>query len=125
MIGLQTLPLEQTEPDFDLIQPGGIDRQPEDLKTQLSVTRLFLLTEPSLQLFGGVGGAIIKNEGHALHLTTQGFGKELLLHKGLEIDKAFALATDAVDRAIGDGEGGKQMASTATKVSRLVQHRFA
>ena len=32
MIGLQVFALKHTEPDFDLIQPGGIRRQPEDLK---------------------------------------------------------------------------------------------
>jgi hypothetical protein len=31
VIGLQTLTLEQTEPNFNLIEPGGVGRQPEDL----------------------------------------------------------------------------------------------
>jgi hypothetical protein len=125
VIGLQTLALEQTEPDFDLIEPGGIGRQPKDLKAQPSVTRLFLLTEPSFELFGGVGGAIIKDEGHGVDLPTQGFGNDVLVHKGLEIDKAFARSAGAIDLAIGDRESGKQMAGAATLIARFVQHRLA
>src|SRR5260370_19392526 len=105
------------------MEPGGIDRKPEDLKARPSVTRLFLLTEPSLQLFGRVGGAIIKDEGHGLYLPTQGFGNDVLLHKDLEIDKAFALSAGAIDQAIGDRDSGQQMAGAPTPIARLVQHR--
>src|SRR5450755_2539095 len=57
-----------------------------------------------------------------MDLTTQRFGNDLLLHKGLEIDKAFALPTGSIDLAIGDGESGKQMSSSATMIARFVQH---
>jgi len=125
VVGLQAFALQQTEPDFDLIQPGGVGWQPEELKVQLPVTRLFLLPQPVFQLFGRMGGAIIQDHDHGLHLPTQRFGNDLLLHKSLEIDKAFALATGAVDLPIGDGEPGKQMAGAAPLIARFVQHRLA
>src|SRR6266404_1188741 len=59
VIGLQVFALQHTEPDFELIEPGGIGRQPEHLKVQLLVTGTFLLTEPAFQLFGGVRGAVV------------------------------------------------------------------
>src|SRR5260370_31386593 len=58
-------------------------------------------------------------------MAPQGFGNDLLLHEGLEIDKAFALTADAIDLAIRDGEPGKQMACAATMVARFVQTRLA
>jgi len=60
-----------------------------------------------------------------LHLAPQGFGNDLLLYKGLEIDKAFARPAGAVDLAIGDGESGKQMADPTTMIASFVQHRLA
>jgi len=92
---------------------------------QLPGTSLFLLTQPAFQLFRSVGGAIIEDEGDGLHLAPQSFGNDLLLDKGLEIDKTFASATGTVDLAIGDGEAGKQMACTATMVAGFMQHRLA
>ncbi len=125
VIGLQVFALKQTEPDFDLVQPRGIGRQAEHLEVELSVTGHFLLTQPAFELFRGMGGAIVQNQGHDLDLPTQRLGNDLLLHKGLEIDKAFALPTGAVDLAIGDRESGKQMTCAATLIARLVQHRHA
>src|SRR5258708_36791274 len=99
--------LEEAEPDFDLIQPGRIGRQPMDLEVQLLFTDAFLFAEPAFELFGGVRGPIIEYEDHGMHLTTKRFGNDLLLHKSFEIDKAFALPTCSVDLAIGDREAGK------------------
>ena len=90
MIGLQMFALKHTEPDFDLIQPGGIGRQPVHLKMQSPGTSTFLLTEPAFELFRSMGGAIVQDQGHRVDLPPKGFGNDLLLHKGLEIDKAFA-----------------------------------
>lgn len=64
-------------------------------------------------------GSIIENEDHGMHLTTQRFGNDLLLHEGLEIDKAFALPTRSVDLAIGDRESGKQMPGSTTMIARV------
>src|SRR5438552_16417815 len=97
--------------------------QPEELKVQPPITCLLLLTQPAFQLFGGMGSAIIEDEGHRLHLTAQGLGNDLLMHKGLEIDKAFARPAGSVDLAIGDRESRKQMAGATTLIARFVQHR--
>src|SRR2546430_11495922 len=92
VIGLQVFALQHTEPDFDLIEPGGIGRQPEHLKVESLLRGDFLLTEPAFELLGGMGRSIIEDEGHGVDAPSQSFGNDLLLHKGLEIDKAFALA---------------------------------
>jgi hypothetical protein len=94
VIRLQVLALKQTEPDFELIQPGGIGRQPEDLIVQLLFAGAFLFTEPAFELFGSVRGSIVQDEDHRLHLALTGFGKNDLLEKGLEIDKALAASAD-------------------------------
>ena len=57
VIGLQAFALKHTEPDFDLIQPGGMGRHPEDLKVEWPLAVAFLLTEPPFKLFGRVRGA--------------------------------------------------------------------
>ena len=111
VIGLQMFALKHAEPNFDLIKPGGIGRQPEDLKVQLPFTGAFLFAEPPFELLGGVCGSIIQNEGHGVDLPPQGLGNDLLLHKGLEIDKAFATSAGSVDLAISNGESGKQMSA--------------
>src|SRR6266436_9105500 len=125
VIRLQMFALQPTPPDFELIQPRCVGRQPEHLKVQSPFTRLFLLTEPPLELFGRMGGAIVQDEGHRVDLASKGFGNDFLLHKGLEIDKALALTAGAVDPPISDGESGKQMACTTAMIARLVEHRLA
>jgi hypothetical protein len=72
-----------------------------------------------------VRGSIIENEDHGMYLTTQRFGNDLLLHEGLEIDKAFALPTRSVDLAIGDREGSLQMAGSTTMIACFVQEWLA
>ncbi len=125
VIGLQTFALQQTEPNFDLIEPGGVGRQPIHLEAQPSITGLFLLMEPAFELFGCMRGSVIENEGHCLHSPPQRFGNELLVHKSLEIDKTFALTTGPIDFAISDGESRKQMAGTPTMIAGFVQQRLA
>jgi hypothetical protein len=95
-----------------------------DLEVKSSFTRLLLGVQPLFKLFGGMSGSIIKDKGHRLHLTTQRFGNDLLLHKGLEIGKTLALPTHAVDLPISDGESSKQMTCPATMVACLVPHRL-
>lgn len=72
-----------------------------------------------------MGGSIIENEHHGMHLTTQRFGNDLLLHEGLEIDKAFTLPTCSVDLAIGDREPGKQMPGSTTIIACFMQQWLA
>ena len=125
MIGLQMFALQETEPDFDLIQPGRIGRQPLHLEVQSPVTRAFLLLEPAFELLRRVGGAIVQDEGHRVDPPPKGFGNDHLLEKGLEIDKALALAAGSVDLAIGDGQSSKQMACTTTMITCFMEQRLA
>src|SRR5436305_12855737 len=125
VIGLQVFALKQTEPDFDLVQPGGVGRQPEDLEVKPPATGGFLLTQPAVEWFRRMRGAIVQNQSHCVHLPPQCFGNDLLLQKGLEVDEAFALTADAVDLAIGDREPCKEMACAATMIACFVQHRLA
>src|SRR5712691_226520 len=125
MIGLQMFALQDTEPDFDLIQPGRIGRQPMQLEVQSPVTGAFLLLEPAFELLRRVGGAIVQDEGHRVDPPPKGFGNDHLLEKGLEIDKALALAAGSVDLAISHGQSGKQMACTTTMIPCFMEHRLA
>ena len=125
VIGLQVFALKHTEPNFELIKPGRIGRQPEHLKVQAPGTSAFLLTEPAFELFRCMCGAIVQDQGHRVDLPSKGFGNDLLLHEGLEIDKAFALTAGSVDLAISNGEPGKQMPCAATMIAGFVQHRLA
>lgn len=125
VIGLQVFALKHTEPNFELIKPGRIGRQPEHLKVQPPGTSAFLLTEPTFELLGSVRRSIIEDEGHRVDAPSSCFGNDLLLNKGLEIDKAFALAAGAVDLAISHGEPGKQMPCAATMIAGFVQQRLA
>src|SRR5712692_1402115 len=117
--------LQHTEPDFDLIEPGGVGRQPVHLKVQPPFTRLFLLMEPALELFGRMRGTVVQDEGHRVDLSSQRFGNDFLLHKSLEIDKALALAASPIDLTISHRKSGKQMACSTTMIARFVQHGLA
>jgi hypothetical protein len=77
------------------------------------------------KLFGSVSCSIIKDKDHRVHLTTQGFGNDLLCDKGLEIGKAFSASAGSIDFAIGNGESGKQMTCATTMVTRFMQGRLA
>src|SRR5579864_7521434 len=78
--------------------------------------------QPACELFRSVRSSIVQNQGHRLYPSTQGFGNYLLLHKGLEIDKALALAAGSVDLAISHREPGKQMACATPMIAGFVQH---
>jgi len=82
-------------------------------------------TEASIVQRESMRGSVIEDEGNCLHLATQGLGNDVVLHKGLEIDKAFALPAGSVDLPISNGKSSKQMACAATVIPRFMQHRFA
>jgi hypothetical protein len=65
-----------------------------------------------------MSGSIIENEGDRLHLSAQRFRNDLLLHKSLEIGKAFALSARSVDFAKSPREACKQVASATTMITR-------
>ncbi len=96
-----------------------------NLEVKPPVTHVFLLLEPAFKLFGSVSGSIIKDKDHGVHVTTQCFRDDLLSHKGLEVNKAFARPPCPVYLPIGDRESSKQMSCAATMVTRFMQHRLS
>ncbi len=91
---------------------------------QSPVTSNFLLAEPAFELLGGVGRSIIEDEGHRVDAPSQCLRNDLLLHEGLEIDEAFALAAGAVDLARSSGKSGKQVPCATTLIARFVKPRL-
>src|SRR5258708_30217719 len=122
---LQMFALQPTPPDFELIQPRCVGRQPVHPKVQTPFTRLLLLTEPPRELFGRMGSAIVQDEGHRVDLASKGFGNDHLLEKGLEIDEALAAAAGAADLSTRDPESAQQNATASTMVTGLAHDTHA
>src|SRR2546429_158288 len=95
------------------------------LEMEPPVVELFQLPEPAFELFGGMSGSIIENEGDRLHLSAQRFRNDLLLHKSLEIGKAFPLSAGSVDFAVSNREASKQVSNATTMITRFREHWFA
>jgi len=55
MVGLQEFPLQHTEPDLQLIEPGSIDRQPIELYGQFPLQRRRQFLNPTGELLGRMG----------------------------------------------------------------------
>ena len=66
MVGLQEFALQQTEPDFQLIEPGGIDRQPIELDREFSLHDGRQLLDPACELLGSMGRPVIQYHCHRL-----------------------------------------------------------
>jgi len=76
MVRLQEFALEKTEPDFDLIEPGSISREPIEPHGQFFIRRCFQFLDPLGELLGGVGWTIIEDQRYRLYTTTVGFCKD-------------------------------------------------
>ena len=74
MVRLQEFALEQAKPDFDLVQPGGIGREPRELYRQFSIRCRFKFLNIARQLLGGVGRTITLAQRDGLYSTSLGFG---------------------------------------------------
>lgn len=101
MIGCKQLPLQDTEPDFDLIKPRGVGGQPIDLNGKGPALFHPLLFQPAFQLLGGVGRPVVEDEDQGAYLPTQGLRDQGPEQESLEIHEPFALPTQAVDLSIG------------------------
>ncbi len=69
MVRVQEFALQDTKPDLNLIQPGGVGGQPSHLNGQAIRRDLGLLLKPARQLFGRVGRAIVQDQDQRLHLS--------------------------------------------------------
>ena len=76
MVGLEEFALQQTEPNFDLIEPRGIGRQPIELHRQFSIQRRRSFLDPAGELLGCMSRPIIQDECHGLYPTTLRFYKQ-------------------------------------------------
>jgi Pyridoxamine 5'-phosphate oxidase len=55
MLGLQKFALQQAEPNFDLIKPGGIGRQPIELHREFAIRPRSQFLDPEGELLGCMG----------------------------------------------------------------------
>jgi hypothetical protein len=76
MGGLQECALQQTEPNFDLIEPRGSGRQPIELHGQFSIQRRRSFLDPAGELLGCMSRSIIQDERYGLYPTTLCFYKQ-------------------------------------------------
>src|SRR6266702_2000652 len=125
MIRLQEFALQDTKPNLNLIQPGGVSGQPGHLNAQAARIGLGLLLKPVCQLFGNVGRAIVQDQDQRLHLPPQGFWKDDLLQERAEIHKAFARRAASIDLPISYREPSQQVPRPASDVARRLMHRRA
>src|SRR6266487_2189590 len=114
VIGLEQLALQDTEPDLQLIEPGGIRRQPTDVKLELTLHHCWLFLQPAFQLLRSVGGSIVQDQADRPCTALKRLRDDDLLHKGLKIGKGFARAAAARDLPIGDTESRKQVPGATT-----------
>ncbi len=76
MVRLQEFALEQAQPDFDLVQPGGIGRQPIELYRQFFIRPRRQFLNKAGELLGSVGRTIIEDQRNCLRPTMVGFGND-------------------------------------------------
>lgn len=74
MGGLEKFALQHTEPDLDLIQPGGVSGQPVQLHHQLSLRCPRQFLNPLWELLGRVGRTIIQDQSNRLDTTILSLG---------------------------------------------------
>ena len=91
----QGLPLQLAEHDLDLVEPGGVDRQPMEVDGKRQVQA----REPRRQALGRVRGAVIQDEVQAANPAAPRTAEEQL-EEALELDEALAL------EAAGQGVAG-------------------
>jgi hypothetical protein len=116
VIGLKQLALQDLEPDLQLIKPGGIGRQPTDVKRELTLHHCWLFLQPAFQLFRSVGGSIVQDQAYHPYTALKRLRDDDLLHKGLKIGKDFARAAAARDLPIGDTQSRKQVPGATTLI---------
>src|SRR5436853_433965 len=68
-----------------------------------------------------MGGPIVCDHFHRVHISLEGLWNDLLLNKTLEIYKAFAIPIDSIDLSVSHRQGSKQMQGSLTRVSRFLQ----
>ena len=116
----QHLALQRREDDLDLIQPGGIDRQPVDADLEWKFQR----PDPAPDLLGGMGGAVVQDQvQHPDAFCPQALEdhpeEHLELHEPLPGEAANHRLSGV------DEQPGKQMQHSLAHISGSVAHRRA
>jgi len=109
MIRLQQLPLQNTEPYLNLVQPRCVGRQPVDLNVQRPSVDLDLFLQPAFELLGCVRRAVVQNQGHGMNTARQCFGNNRPQQESLEVYKPLPQATHPIDLSIGHAQSGKEI----------------
>ncbi len=117
MVWLKEFALQKTKPNLNLIQPGGVDRQPGDLDAQLVLQSESLFLKPTGQLFRRVRGSIVQDQDHGLDLASQRFRNDNLLQERTKVDEALPGDALSIDQAISNRESCHQMPHAATMVT--------
>ena len=109
MIWLQKLPLQNTEPYLNLVQPRCVGRQPVNVDVQRPAVDLDLFLQPAFKLLGCVRRTVVQNQGHGMNTARQGFGNNRPQQEGLEVYKPLSQATRPIDLSIGHAQSGKEI----------------
>lgn len=124
MVGLEEFALQQTEPNFDLIEPRGIGRQPIELHRQFYIQRRRSFLDPARELLGCMSRSIIQDERHGLYPTAWCYYQQDGLYKAAEVDKAFARVALPIDETISDAQRCHQVQCASPDVTRGLIHRM-
>ena len=117
--------MQYAEPNFNLIKPGRIGRQPMHLELKWPLMRTLLFSKPGFELFGCMCRAIVEDDMHRVNLAVQGFRHQYVENERLEIYKAFALSTLAVHLTIRHTQCCKQLQCASPLISSRCLHRLA
>jgi hypothetical protein len=129
MIGLQKLPLQDTEPYLDLVQPRCVGRQPVDLDVQRPTVGFDLFLQPAFKLLGRVCCAIIQNQGQGMNTACQSFRDHCSQQESLEVYKPLPQATCSKDLPVGHAQSSKEIQRSHALVSvrdvyRMTRHSW-
>ncbi len=109
MIRLQELSLQDTEPNFDLVQPRSIRGQPVDLNAQLPTLALDLLLQPPFQLLGRVRCPVVQNQSQCVNTAPQSLGDHHCQQESLKVDKPFVQTALPIDPPISYAQRSKEI----------------
>ena len=124
VIRLQELPLQDAEPDLDLVQPRGVLGQPVDLDLQRPSSGLGFFGQPLLQLLRRMGSPIVQDQSQCMDTPPQRLRDDHRQQKGLVVDKSFSVPAHAVDPPISHTQSSEELQSTLALVTGRDMNRM-
>jgi hypothetical protein len=125
MIRLQGLPLQDTEPNLDLVQPGGIGGQPTDPDVQYPAVHLDLFLQPAFELLGHVRRAVVQDQSQRVDAALQRFRDHHPQQESPEINEPFPQTTLAIDLPVRHAQRAKEMKGSLALMSGRDVHRLS